>query len=139
MYFISYKILYKIHIYTFNLRIISSQMHTYTFVKLIKSVYYLLFTILRPFGTRESIRWKVDHGGQIVLWYWQHATNLARVTMFVVYMSAVKVLVWVRGKVEQKHSLTFCDALPSSLINPRWVLSYSNSGIVRNSGHAPSS
>jgi hypothetical protein len=25
----------------------------------------LLFTILRPFGTRESIRRKVDHGGQI--------------------------------------------------------------------------
>jgi len=29
--------------------------------------FYLLFTILRPFGTRESIRRKVDHGGQIVL------------------------------------------------------------------------
>jgi hypothetical protein len=42
----------------------------------------LLFTILRPFGIRESIRRKVDHGGQIVLWYWQHATNLARATMF---------------------------------------------------------
>jgi len=32
----------------------------------------LLFTILCPFGTRESIRRKVDHGGQIVLWDWQH-------------------------------------------------------------------
>jgi len=29
----------------------------------------LLFTILRPFGIRESIRQKVNHGGQIVLWY----------------------------------------------------------------------
>jgi hypothetical protein len=57
----------------------------------------LLFTILRPFGTRESIRQKVDHGGQIVLWYWQHATNLARLAraaMFVVCMSSVRVLVW---------------------------------------------
>ncbi len=71
-------------------------------------VYCLLFTILRPFGTRESIRWKVDHGGQIVLWYWQHATNLARATVFVVCMSSTKVLVWVRGRVKQKHSLTFC-------------------------------
>jgi hypothetical protein len=33
----------------------------------------LLFTILHPFGTRESIRRKVDDGGQIVLWYWQNA------------------------------------------------------------------
>jgi len=46
------------------------------------------FTILRPFGTKESIRRKVDHGGQIVLWYWQHATNLARA--------------------KQKRSLIFC-------------------------------
>ncbi len=30
-------------------------------------VYCLLFTILRLFGTKESIRGKVDHGGQIVL------------------------------------------------------------------------
>ncbi len=38
-----------------------------------------MFTILRPFGTRESIRQKADHHeGQIVLWYWQHATNLAK-------------------------------------------------------------
>jgi hypothetical protein len=35
----------------------------------------LLFTILCPFGTREFIRQKVDHEEQIVLWYWQHATN----------------------------------------------------------------
>jgi hypothetical protein len=34
------------------------------------SGFCLLFTILCPFGTRESIRRKVDHGGQIVLWYW---------------------------------------------------------------------
>jgi hypothetical protein len=27
----------------------------------------LLFTILHPFGTKESIRRKVDHEGQIVL------------------------------------------------------------------------
>jgi hypothetical protein len=67
----------------------------------------LLFTILLPFGTRESIRRKVDHGRQIVLWYWQHATNLARATVFVVYMSSTRVLVWVKGRVEQKHSLTF--------------------------------
>jgi hypothetical protein len=46
----------------------------------------LLFTILRPFETRESITRKTDHGGRIVLWYWQHATNLARVIMFVVKM-----------------------------------------------------
>jgi hypothetical protein len=32
----------------------------------LKSVYCLLFTILHPFGTKESIRRKVDHGGQIV-------------------------------------------------------------------------
>jgi hypothetical protein len=73
-----------------------------------ESVYCLLFTILRPFGTRKSIRRKVDHRGQIVLWYWQHATNLARATVFVVCMNSTKVLVWVRGRVEQKHSLTFC-------------------------------
>jgi hypothetical protein len=29
-----------------------------------------LFTILRLFGTRESIRRKADHGGHIVIWYW---------------------------------------------------------------------
>jgi len=58
--------------------------------------------------TRESIRWKVDHGGQIIFWYWQHATNLAKATVFVICMSSAKVLVWVRGRVEQKHSLTFC-------------------------------
>jgi len=68
----------------------------------------LLFTILRPFGTRKSIRQKVDHGGQIVLWYWQHATNLIEATVFVVCMSSARVFVWVRGKVEQKRSLTFC-------------------------------
>jgi hypothetical protein len=33
------------------------------------SVYCLLFTILRPFGTKESIKRKVDHGGQIVFSY----------------------------------------------------------------------
>jgi hypothetical protein len=67
-----------------------------------------MFIILRLFGTRESIRRKVNHGGQIVLWYWQHATNLARVTVFVVCMNSARVLVWVRGRVEQKCSLTFC-------------------------------
>jgi len=30
-------------------------------------VYWLLFIILHMFGTRESIKWKIDHGGQIVL------------------------------------------------------------------------
>jgi hypothetical protein len=70
--------------------------------------YCLLFTILRLFGTRKSIRRKVDHGGQIVLWYWQHATNLVRATVFVVCKRSARVLVWVRGKVEQKCSLTFC-------------------------------
>ncbi len=68
----------------------------------------LLFTILRPFGTKESIGRKVDHGGQIVLWYWQHATNLAKATMFVVCTSSARVLMWVRGRVKQKRSLTFC-------------------------------
>jgi hypothetical protein len=68
----------------------------------------LLFTILRPFRTKESIRRKVDHRGQIVLWYWQHATNLVRATMFIVCMSLARVLVWVRGKAEQKCSRTFC-------------------------------
>ncbi len=71
-------------------------------------VYRLLFTILRSFGTRESIRRKVNHGRQIVLWYWQHATNLARAIVFVVCMSPTRVLVWARGMVEQKRSLTFC-------------------------------
>jgi hypothetical protein len=42
------------------------------------------------------------------MWYWQHATNLARVTVFVVHMSSTKVLVWVRGKAEQKRSLALC-------------------------------
>jgi hypothetical protein len=69
---------------------------------------YLLFTILCPFGTTKSIKRKVDHGGHIVLWYWQHATNLVRATVFVVCMSSTRVLVWVRGRAEQKHSLTFC-------------------------------
>jgi hypothetical protein len=69
-------------------------------------MYCVLFRILRPFGTRESIRRKVDHGGQIVLWYWQHVTNLARATMFMVCMNSTRV--WVKGKVEQKRSLTFC-------------------------------
>jgi hypothetical protein len=68
----------------------------------------ILFTILRPFGTRESIRRKVDHGRQIVFWYWQHATNLAEAIMFIVYMNSRRVFMWVRGKAEQKHSLTFC-------------------------------
>jgi hypothetical protein len=68
----------------------------------------LMFTILHPFGTRESIRRKIDHGGHIVLWYWQNATNLAMAIVFVVYMSSARVLVWVRGRVEQKRSLTFC-------------------------------
>jgi hypothetical protein len=72
------------------------------------SVYCLLFTILRLFGTKKSIRRKVDHGGQIVLWYWQHATNSAKATMFVVCMNLARVLVWARGRVEQKRSLTFC-------------------------------
>jgi hypothetical protein len=34
-----------------------------------KLIYCLLFTILRPFGSKESIRRNVDHGRQIVLWY----------------------------------------------------------------------
>jgi hypothetical protein len=68
---------------------------------------YLLFIILHPFWTKESIRQKVDHGGHIVLSYWQHATNLAKATMFVVYMSSTKVLVWARGRAKQKRSLTF--------------------------------
>jgi len=72
------------------------------------TVYNCMSTIVRPFETRESIRRKVDHGGQIVLWYWQHATNLARATVFVVCMSSARVLVWVRSRVEQKRSLTFC-------------------------------
>ncbi len=78
------------------------------FVKVSFSKYYLLFTILRPFGTKKSIRRKVDHGGQILLWYWQHATNLAKVIVFIVYMSSARVFMWVRGRAEQKRSLTFC-------------------------------
>ncbi len=77
-------------------------------IVIISNHIYILFTILRLFGTRESIRQKVDHGGQIDLWYWQHATNLAKATMFVVCMRLARVLVWVRGKVEQKCSLIFC-------------------------------
>ncbi len=53
-----------------------------------------MFTILHPFETRESIRRKVDHEGQIALWYWQHVTNLARATVFVVCMSSARVLVY---------------------------------------------
>jgi len=70
----------------------------------------LLFTVYNfcPFGTRKPIRRKVNHGGQIVLWYWQHVTNLAKATVFVVCMCSARVLVWVRGRVEQKRSLTFC-------------------------------
>jgi hypothetical protein len=29
-------------------------------------------------------------------------------TVFILYMSLARVLVWVRGRVEQKRSLTFC-------------------------------
>jgi hypothetical protein len=45
----------------------------------------------------------------IVLWYCQHATNLTRATVFVVCMSSTRVLVWVRGRAEQKshNSLHF--------------------------------
>jgi hypothetical protein len=68
----------------------------------------LLFTILHPFRTTEPIKRKVDHGGHIILYYWQHATNLAKVTMFIIYMSPARMFVWVRGKAKQKHSLTFC-------------------------------
>jgi hypothetical protein len=86
----------------------STMLNCHSFKQTFKdSVYYLLFTTLCPFGTKESIRWKVDNGGQIILWYWQHATNLARATMFVVCMSSTRVLMWVRGRVEQKYSLTF--------------------------------
>jgi hypothetical protein len=79
-----------------------------TQVQLFILVYFSLFTILSLFGTKESIRRKVDHGGQIVLWYWQHATNLAKATMFVVCMSLARVLMWVKGRAEQKRSLIFC-------------------------------
>ncbi len=54
--------------------------------------YCLLFVILGPFGTRESIRRKVNHRGQIVLQYWQHATNLIRATVFIVCMSSTRML-----------------------------------------------
>jgi hypothetical protein len=37
--------------------------------KVIGKKYCLLFTFLRLFGTIDSIRRKVDHGGQIVLWH----------------------------------------------------------------------
>jgi hypothetical protein len=40
-----------------------------TCVVMVKVPVYL-FTILCPFGTKESIRQKVDHGGQIVIWYY---------------------------------------------------------------------
>jgi hypothetical protein len=49
--------------------------------------------LLIVYKFRESIRRKVDHGGQIVLWYWQHVINLTRVTVFVVCMSPARVLV----------------------------------------------
>jgi hypothetical protein len=51
------------------------------------------------------MRRKVDHGGQIVLWYWQQATNLAKVIV-----SSARVLMWVRGRVDKK-------AFPNFLIN----------------------
>ncbi len=72
------------------------------------NVCYLLFAILHSFGTRESIRQKVNHGGHIVFKNWLQATNLARATVFVVYTSPTRVVVWVRGKAEQKCSLIFC-------------------------------
>jgi hypothetical protein len=34
-----------------------------------KCAFCLLFTVLHPFGTKKSIRRKVDHGKQIVFWY----------------------------------------------------------------------
>jgi hypothetical protein len=70
------------------------------------SCIYLLFTIYNltfVWDQRESIRRKVDHGGQIVLWYWQHATNLARVSM-----SLARMLMWVKGRAKQKNFPTFC-------------------------------
>jgi hypothetical protein len=35
-------------------------------------------------------------------------TNLAKATVFIVCMSSTRVLMWVRGRAEQKRSLTFC-------------------------------
>jgi hypothetical protein len=52
------------------------------------------------------MRRKVDHGGQIVIWYWQQATNLAKV----IVSSAARVLMWVRGRADKK-------AFPNFLIN----------------------
>jgi hypothetical protein len=54
----------------------------------------LLFTILSPFGTEESIRQKVDHERQIVLWYSQHATNLAKATVLNVETQHLMHKVW---------------------------------------------
>jgi hypothetical protein len=65
-------------------------------------------TILHPFQTRKSIRRKADHGGQIVLTTGSMSQNLAKVTMFVVCMSSTRMLMWVRSRAKQKHSLTFC-------------------------------
>ncbi len=36
---------------------------------------FTVYNFTSVWDQRESIRQKVDHGGQIVLWYWQHATN----------------------------------------------------------------
>ncbi len=71
-----------------------------------------LFTIERPFGIRESIGRKVDHGGQIILWYGQHVTNLARVTVFIVCMSSAKPIKEKKKekkKANEKEKLVMCN------------------------------
>ncbi len=69
-------------------------------------IFICLFTILCPFEIREFVRRKVDHGGQIVLWYWQHATNLTRATVFVVCMSSARVLHFSFDKTPSLEELT---------------------------------
>ncbi len=68
-------------------------------------IYCLQFNVY--LGPESPLDKKVDHRRHIVLWYWQHATNLAMVTVFIVCMSLVRVLVGVRGRAKQKRALTF--------------------------------
>jgi hypothetical protein len=67
------------------------------FIAGVCNVYCLQFNV--HLGQESQIDER-SHGGQIVLSYWQHVTNMTRATVFRVYMSLTRVLVWVRGKAE---------------------------------------
>jgi hypothetical protein len=62
---------------------------------------------------RKFIRRETNHGGQIVLWYWQHATNLARVIVFVVCMSSARIF---------GDSLTFKKGFENHGLMPKSII-----------------